>query len=41
MMVIFEGLIKLFVKDVGNLDQLLHRLLKVKGVNAAHRIEGI
>lgn len=35
----FEGLIKLFVKDVAHLDMLLHKLLKVKGVNAAQRVE--
>jgi GTP pyrophosphokinase len=35
----FEGVITLFVKDVGHLDALIHKLLKVKGVNAATRVE--
>jgi GTP pyrophosphokinase len=35
----FEGIITLFVKDVSHLDVLLHKLLKVKGVNAAIRVE--
>jgi GTP pyrophosphokinase len=35
----FEGVITLFVKDVNHLDVLIHKLLKVKGVNAAIRVE--
>ncbi len=37
----FEGLVKLFVKDVSNLDRLIHNLLKIKGINSTHRIEGV
>lgn len=35
----FEGIIKLFVKDVSHLDMLIHKLLKVKGVISAHRVD--
>jgi GTP diphosphokinase / guanosine-3',5'-bis(diphosphate) 3'-diphosphatase len=37
----FEGLIKLFVKDVGHLDALIHKLLKIKGIHSAQRVDGI
>jgi GTP pyrophosphokinase len=37
----FEGLIKLFVKDVRHLDVLTHKLLKIKGVLNATRIDTI
>jgi guanosine-3',5'-bis(diphosphate) 3'-pyrophosphohydrolase len=35
----FEGIIKLFVKDVNHLDMLVYKLRKVKGVNSAHRVD--
>jgi GTP diphosphokinase / guanosine-3',5'-bis(diphosphate) 3'-diphosphatase len=35
----FEGIVKLFVRDVSHLDALIHKLLKVKGINSAMRIE--
>jgi GTP diphosphokinase / guanosine-3',5'-bis(diphosphate) 3'-diphosphatase len=37
----FEGIIRLFVKDVNRLDMLLQKLIKVKGIDTAQRIEGI
>jgi GTP diphosphokinase / guanosine-3',5'-bis(diphosphate) 3'-diphosphatase len=37
----FEGMIKLFVKDVRHLDVLTHRLLKIKGVLNAIRIDAV
>jgi len=37
--VVFEGVIKLFVKEVSHLDMLIHKLMKVNGVDVVHRIE--
>ncbi|HOK98975.1 MAG TPA: RelA/SpoT family protein [Bacteroidales bacterium] len=37
----FVGIIKLFVKDVKYLDMLIHKLLKIKGVYTAIRVDGI
>lgn len=37
--VVFEGVIKLFVKEVSHLDMLIHKLMKVSGVDVVHRIE--
>lgn len=37
----FEGIVKLFVTDVSNLDRLIHKLLKIKGINSAHRVEAV
>ncbi|MGC8824047.1 MAG: RelA/SpoT family protein [Bacteroidales bacterium] len=37
----FVGIIKLFVKDVKYLDMLIHKLLKIKGVYTATRVDGI
>ncbi len=36
----FVGIVKLFVKDVKYLDMLIHKLLKIKGVYSAIRIDG-
>ena len=36
---LFEGIIKLFVKDVSHLEMLIHKLLKVKGINNAQRYD--
>ncbi len=36
---IFTGYIRLGVRDVKHLDELIHRLLKIKGVNKASRID--
>jgi len=37
----FVGIIKLFVRDVKYLDMLIHKLLKIKGVYSATRVDGI
>jgi GTP diphosphokinase / guanosine-3',5'-bis(diphosphate) 3'-diphosphatase len=37
----FEGLIKLFVKEAGHLDALIHKLLKIKGIHSAQRVDGM
>jgi GTP diphosphokinase / guanosine-3',5'-bis(diphosphate) 3'-diphosphatase len=35
----FDGIIKLFVKDAGHLQTLIHKLLKVKGIKNAQRYD--
>lgn len=35
----FEGIIRLFVRDTGHLDGLINRILKIKGVTSARRVE--
>jgi GTP diphosphokinase / guanosine-3',5'-bis(diphosphate) 3'-diphosphatase len=35
----FDGIIKLFVKDVSHLEMLIHKLLKVKGIKNAQRFD--
>jgi len=37
----FEGVIQLFVKDVAYLDMLIHKILKIKGVEIAKRADYI
>ena len=36
---VFTGYIKLTVRDIKHLDELIHKLLKIKGVNKAGRID--
>ena len=36
---VFTGYIRLTVKDIKHLDELIHKLLKVKGINKASRID--
>ena len=36
---IFTGYIRLTVRDIKHLDELIHKLLKIKGVNKANRID--
>ncbi len=36
---VFEGVVKVFVKDTSHLDVLIHKFLKVKGIISAHRID--
>ncbi len=35
----FEGIIKLFVKDVNHLEMLIHKLMKIKGIKSAQRYD--
>lgn len=35
----FEGTIKLFVVNVSHLDRLIHKLLKIKGINNVQRLD--
>ena len=37
----FDGVIRLFVKDVTHLERLTYKLLKVKGVTNAIRVDGV
>jgi GTP pyrophosphokinase len=38
---LFDGMIKLFVKDTSHLDVFIHKLVKIKGVLSAHRVDGV
>lgn len=38
---IFEGMVKVFVKDISHLDVVIHKLLKVKGIISATRVDSI